>query len=49
MADQAAGADVLCLGARQDESVLDAVTAAIVTAVGDGTLTEERLLVVKAA
>jgi beta-N-acetylhexosaminidase len=39
----AAGADVLCLGARQDEGILDAVAAAIMAAVADGTLTEERL------
>jgi beta-N-acetylhexosaminidase len=40
----AAGADVLCLGARQDEAVLDAVAAGIVAAVADGTLTEDRLV-----
>jgi beta-N-acetylhexosaminidase len=40
----AAGADVLCLGARQDEAVLDGAAAAIVAAVVDGTLTEDRLI-----
>jgi beta-N-acetylhexosaminidase len=43
VASLAAGADVLCLGARQDEAVLDAVATAIAAAVVDGTLTEERL------
>jgi beta-N-acetylhexosaminidase len=43
VASLAAGADVLCLGARQDEGVLDAAAAAIVAAVADGTLTEDRL------
>ncbi|HEY1278292.1 MAG TPA: glycoside hydrolase family 3 N-terminal domain-containing protein [Acidimicrobiales bacterium] len=44
VASLVAGADVLCLGARQDEAVLDAVTAAIVAAVTEGALTEDRLV-----
>jgi beta-N-acetylhexosaminidase len=43
VASLAAGADVLCLGARQDEAVLGAVAAAVAAAVVDGTLSEERL------
>jgi beta-N-acetylhexosaminidase len=39
----AAGADVLCLGADQDEVVLLAVEAAIVSALRDGVISEERL------
>jgi beta-N-acetylhexosaminidase len=40
----AAGADLLCVGARKDEVLLDAVVAAIVAAVQVGELTEERLV-----
>jgi len=39
----AAGADLLCLGARQDEDVLDHVHAAVAAAVADGRLDEVRL------
>jgi beta-N-acetylhexosaminidase len=39
-----AGADALCIGGQAfDASVLDAITAAIVAAVRDGSLSEERL------
>ena len=44
VASLTAGADVLCLGARQDETVLDAVAAAILAAVTAGTLPEDRLV-----
>jgi beta-N-acetylhexosaminidase len=40
----AAGVDLLCLGADKDESLLDAVVAAIVEAVRSGDLAEGRLL-----
>jgi beta-N-acetylhexosaminidase len=43
VASLTAGADLLCLGARQDEDVLVAVEAAVVAALRDGTLSEERL------
>jgi beta-N-acetylhexosaminidase len=43
VASLVAGADVLCLGARQNEHVLDNVAAAIMAAVTNGTLTEDRL------
>jgi beta-N-acetylhexosaminidase len=39
----AAGADLLCLGAGQDESVLDHVHAAVAGAVADGRLDEVRV------
>jgi beta-N-acetylhexosaminidase len=40
----AAGVDLLCLGADKDESLLDAVVAAIVEAVRSGDLAEGRLV-----
>jgi beta-N-acetylhexosaminidase len=39
----AAGADLLCLGARQDEAVLDHVRSTVAGAVADGLLDEVRL------
>jgi beta-N-acetylhexosaminidase len=39
----AAGADLLCLGARQDEEVLDHVHAVVVAAVAEGVIDDVRL------
>jgi beta-N-acetylhexosaminidase len=39
----AAGADLLCLGARQDEAVLDHVHAVVVAAVAEGVIDDVRL------
>ena len=39
----AAGADLLCLGAEQDEEVLDHVHACVVAAVADGVINDVRL------
>ena len=39
----AAGADLLCLGARVDAALVEAVVAEIVTALGDGRLSPEKL------
>ncbi|MGK5678897.1 glycoside hydrolase family 3 N-terminal domain-containing protein [Actinoplanes sp. URMC 104] len=40
----AAGADLLCIGARVDAELVEAVVAEIVAAVGDGRLSSDRLL-----